>query len=365
MSHPPRITGMAVASLAAATLLLVRNAGFDRSAQAQSGGVTTSQPTGAASTGTSVNPPSGTNPTALVLPAVLNADESVELYAKASGYVSKINVDIGSRVREGDVLIQLDAPEMVDDVKQSEAVDAARQARLAAMKAKAEQARLGVESALAQTKRVEAELALCRITYQRKAELYREKAIPQQEYDVAQNQQSISEADLVIAQAKAQSARGEEAAARAEIEAAEAELGVARADAARLRTLLAYTTLKAPFDGVVTRRGVDRGAFVRSAAQGTGAALLAVEKVDRLRLVIDVPETHAPLVHTGTQVQVQLRAQADRTFVAQVSRTAASLRADTRTMRAEVDLDNQSGRFLPGMYARVSIERPTQTAPGG
>lgn len=309
-------------------------------------------------------PAAGAQSSAITLPATLDAEESVDLYAKASGYVSEIAVDIGSRVRNGDVLIQIDTPEMHDDIRQNEAVIAVRSARIEAMKAKAAQARLAVELALAQHKRVEAELGLSRITHTRKSELYREKAIPQQELDVAENQLAINEADLAIAKARIESARGEELAAQADVKAAEADLVVARSEAARLKTLLGYTTVKAPFDGVITRRDVDRGAFVRSAAQGAGLPLLALARVDRLRLVLDVPEVHAPVIRPGTEVRIQVRASGQQLLTGEVARIASALRADTRTMRAEVDLDNDDGALMPGMYARALIQLPAKSEPG-
>jgi HlyD family secretion protein len=300
------------------------------------------------------------------LPASLVPEETVELYAKASGYVAEINVDIGSRVRKGDILVLLKAPELLDDLRANEALVTARQAKMAAMQAKTDQARLAIESAQAELKRVEAELNLCRITHGRKADLYREKAIPQQEYDVAQNQLAVTEADLAIAKAKVESAKGEQLAAEADVKAAEAEIAVAQADQARLKTLIEYMTVKAPFDGVIARRGVDHGAFVRSAAQAAGLPLLAIDRVG-VRLVIDVPETQASLVHIGTEVRIQVRANGDRPVTARVARTAVSLRSDTRTMRAEIDLENKDGKLMPGMYARASIPlQPTaQVLAGG
>ncbi|GMV97176.1 MAG: multidrug resistance protein [Phycisphaerae bacterium] len=363
---PPRILMIGAVPVLVGTfaVLVLRNGLGDRPAKAQStGGAGASGPasSGAAPAAT---PLGGAGPPTVTLAATLIADETVELYAKASGYISDLQVDIGSRVRKGDVLLRLDIPEMLDDVKQNAALLSARKAKVESAKAKAALARLAVESALARQKRVQAEWTLCKITCQRKAQLIKEKAIPQQEYDVAESQLAISEADLAMAAAGVAGARGEVLAAEADVQSAEADLGVAIAEGDRLKTLLAYAAVTAPFDGVITRRDVDRGAFVRSAAQGAGAALLRLERVDRLRLVLDVPETLAPLIRPGTAVQIQFRANGDETLTAPVTRSAAALRSDTRTMRAEVDLDNAAGRLLPGMYAKVTV-RPPPTNPSG
>lgn len=339
-------------------VVLVHPHGLGQSAFAQSPSPTNKPDTSPTASPTTSPADSTPAPRVLSLPGTLAADESVEMYAKASGYVSRMAVDIGSRVRKGDVLVQLDIPEMHDDLRQNEAHAAARRAKIEAMKAKAVQARLMIESALADQKRIEAELALSRITHERKAELHREKAIPQQEFDVAENQLAISKAELAISRAEVENARGEELAALADVKFAEAELNVAEAEAVRIKTLLGYTTITAPFDGVITRREVDHGDFVRSAAQGAGSPLLLIEKVDRLRLVVDIPEPQAPLVRVGTEVEFLIRANGGPAMKGKITRTASSLRSETRTMRAEIDLDNAGGELMPGMFAKVSIPMP-------
>lgn len=337
------------------TLALFGPTALTQNAEAQTAG-TVATPTAGSSTAPSE---SGSSPQVLILPGSLAPDESVELYAKASGYIAEVAVDIGSRVRKGDLLVRLDVPEMQDELRQSEATAEARRAKVEAIKAKAEQARLMIESAIAGRKRVEANLELSRITHRRKSELYQEKAIPQQEFDVAANELAVSEADLAIQRASVENARGAELAARADIRLAEAELAAAEAETVRLRNLLNYTRVIAPFDGVITRRQVDPGDFVRSAAQASGAPLLMLEKTDRLRVVIDVPESQAGLVRPGGTAKVLLRSNGETPLAAKIARTAASLRSDTRTMRAEIDLENPQGMHLPGMFARVTIELPT------
>lgn len=303
----------------------------------------------------------------LSLPGVIAPDERVEIFAKASGYVSQVKVDIGSQVRRGDVLLTLDVPELRDELHQSEAVAKAREARVKALQAKVEQARLMVESAQAEQKRSTAEHQLARITFERKSELFKGKAIPAQEFDVAQNALALADAQLTIAQARVAAAQGDRQAAEADALAGQAEIDVARADIARVKTLLGYTTIMAPFDGVITRRSVDPGAFVRSAVQGAGGVLLVVDKLDRVRLVIDVPEADALQVRPGSVADIAIRARGDAKFQAKVTRTALAVTSETRTMRAEIDLDNAGLRLLPGMYARVEFTLPppaTATRPG-
>jgi HlyD family secretion protein len=300
--------------------------------------------------------PAGTDEARVItLPAILEADNTADLYAKVSGYVDQLNVDIGSRVRAGDVLLRITIPEMDDELHQSEAQLGAKRANTDALKAKVVQAQLAIASARAEQKRFEAELALSRITCNRKTELFKAKAIPEQEFDDASSRLAVSEAQLLTAQAAVAGEEGAERAAQADVKAAEAQVALAAADVARLKTLMAYEAIKAPFNGVITRRNVNVGWFVRSAAQAVGPWLLTLDKVDVLRVVIYVPEAQARFVRIGTQVEIHIQSLDGPPIHSAVTRTAVATRPDTRAMRAEVDVRNEDGRLSPGMYAKVLL----------
>ena len=150
-------------------------------------------------------------------------------------------------------------------------------------------------------------------------------------------------------------AQAEKQAVDADVEVAQADVLVSGASVARLRTLMGYTEIKAPFDGVITDRLVDHGAFVRSAAEGTTLPLLRIAKTDKIRITLDIPESDVPFVRPGTEVQVDIRSLGQEPFQAAITRIAGAIRLETRTMRAEIDLDNSDGRFTPGMYAQVAV----------
>lgn len=307
--------------------------------------------------------PSAPNPTAepsrtLMLPGTLQADASVDLYAKASGFVVKVNVDIGTHVKKSDVLAELNIPELNDELHHAEATLSAKRARVDALKAKVVQAQRAVDSARAESRRASAERDLSKLTSQRKIDLHTEKAIPDQELDEATSRLAVSEAQVTIANARIASAESDLAAAQAEAAAAEADVKVADADVARLNTLIAYTHVTAPFDGVITARRIDLGAFVRSAAQGATMSLFTVEKIDRLRLVIDIPEADAALVRVGMPLSIRIQSVQAPLPDVMISRISDSVRADTRTMRAEADIDNADGRLMPGSYAKVTFHLP-------
>ncbi len=279
---------------------------------------------------------------ALTMPATLLADEQVNMLAKTSGYVAEVMVDIGSRVKKGEVLAIIDVPEMRDELRQAQAIQAAKEAKVT-------QAEAQRETAKAEVQRFAAEYALRKITHDRKVELHKQKVIPEQELDESKNEIAVAEAFQTIARAKVSSSE-------ADVAVAEAEVLMAAATVARIETLMKYATIRAPFDGVITERFIDPGDFVRSATEGAVEPLLWIAKTDRIRLSLEIPEMDSSYVKVGTPVDVVVKAVGEHSFSGIITRTAVGLRASTRTMRAEVDLDNADGRFAPGMYAQVTIK---------
>ncbi len=236
----------------------------------------------------------------LNIPATLEAYEKADLYAKISGFVTKVNVDIGSYVRKADVLMDIAVPEIADKLRQCEAVLEAKRARE----------------------------KLDEITTQRQEQLAAENAISKQQLDEALSQFAIARADTKVAES----------------------------EVARMRTLLEYATITAPFDGMITARNFDPGAFVRSAADGQTQPLFALANTGKIRLVIHIPGPDVPFVRAGTKVEIKIQCLNGETIESAVTRTSMALNSNTRTMRAEVDLDNKNGQLTPGMYAQVSVK---------
>lgn len=296
------------------------------------------------------------------VPASLVPHETADLYAKTSGYVAAVHVDIGSVVTAGQALIEISVPEMAQELDKARAQHVARLAGVVALMARETEAALRLRSAKAQVGRADSEARLQRLTCGRKQELYDARAIPDQALDDARHTLAVAEAELSIAEADVARAEGEIAAAKASVNVGEAEVAVAAAEIGRLEALITYAVITAPCDGVITRRLVDPGAFVRSAASGSAAApLLTIAATGRLRLVMEVPEPLVPLVSIGTEVMVTLPAIGGDPERASIARVAYALNPSTRTMRAEVDMDDRNGRIHPGMYAKALISCATPT----
>ncbi|MCH9002043.1 MAG: efflux RND transporter periplasmic adaptor subunit [Planctomycetes bacterium] len=289
------------------------------------------------------------------LPASIRADELVDLYAKTSGFVGTIDVDIGSRVNKGDILVQIDVPEMLDELRQAESLVQAKEAKVRALQAKAAQAEQEVRMASADVQQYVAKFKLGEINLKRKQKLHKGDAIPEQMLDEAQSAHAVAEAQVEMARTKVAAARAQQQAVEADVQVAKADAGVVRADVARLQTLMEYAQIKAPFDGVITMRNVDHGAFVRSATEGVTVPLLQIAKISRMRIVMEIAEGDVPYVRPGTVVTVTIGALGDQPISATITRTAGALNPRTRTMRAEVDLDNSNNRLASGMYAIVVV----------
>lgn len=256
------------------------------------------------------------------LPAQIAAYESVDIYPKVTGFIDALKVDRGSRVRKGDVIVHLSAPELVAQRSQAEAALASAQSRLAAAQAK---------------------LAGDRATYQHLASAAKTPGV-------------VAENDLVVSQQTAVSDQ-------AEVEAATHNVGAARDAVRSVSQLESYLDIRAPFAGVVTARYLHPGALVGPNSGQAGAQpILRIESLGRLRIVVPVPEAFATGVKVGQQVKFTVPSFPGQTFHAPIARISHAIDAQTRTMSVELDVRNQPA-ITPGAFATVQwpVERSSAT----
>jgi membrane fusion protein (multidrug efflux system) len=244
----------------------------------------------------------------LTLPGNFVAIRQALVSARATGYVARLAVDIGDRVRAGDVLAELDTPELNQQLAQARGTLNQRQAAL-------EQAIANRDYAQLTAKRQDA--LLPGIT-------------TQQQVDQAHAQVKIDEANV--------------GAARADIE-------VAQADVRELIQLVSFGRVVAPFAGRITQRNVDVGSLVVAGGQ----PLFQIEAIDPMRVFVQVPQSFAASVKEGETASVSIRELPGRAFDGRVTRTAGTLDPATRTLNTEIDVPNPNGELLGGMFADVSI----------
>jgi RND family efflux transporter MFP subunit len=257
----------------------------------------------------------------------IEAFERTPLYAKIAGYVLKWNADIGDTVHRNDVLAELSIPEMQVELTQKEAA--------------IRQAASEVEQAEAAKLRARAELKHAESQYERLSRVGRSGVLDKEQVD--ETRYTFEAGQAAVAKAEA------------DVNVARARLEVAKADRDHTQTLLEYTKVRAPFDGVVTRRNINTGDFVQPAAAGKGESLFVVERIKPVRVFINVQEVDAVWIRDGDAAQIRVQGLRGQTFTGNVTRASKSLQPHNRTLRTEIDLPNTDGRLLPGMYVNATI----------
>src|SRR5271165_3917468 len=236
----------------------------------------------------------------LVLPGSLQAYEESPIYARTNGYLLRWYKDIGARVTKGELLADIDTPEVDQELMQSRAT----------------------------REQIAAQMDLAKINADRYVGLRKTDSVSQQEAD--------------------QQASG--------YQQAKANLDAADANVRRLEQLESFKRVYAPFTGVLTKRNVDPGALINAGSTGGGAAgkeLFDLAKVDPLRVYVSVPQNYAPAIKNGMQASVTLPELPGQKFIGTVVRTAESIDQTTRTLLTEVDVPNKDGRLLPGSFGEV------------
>jgi multidrug resistance efflux pump len=326
-------------------------------------------PVSAAEPDEAANSPRKDERSTLELPGQVEAKQQARLFSRVAGQVREVLVDIGDRVKAGQVLAELAVPEVEAEHQQKRALAAQAEAEvdqarrgLVAAEARIGVATVQVSEAEAAVARSRADYDYRKLAYERFRELEKTKAIDQRLVEEAQQKLEAAKATLAEAEAKvkvAKAARDVSVArrerAQADVKASQARLEVARADIIRAEAVLRFAKVLAPFDGVVTRRAVDPGAFAGPPDGGHTEPLFVVAQLDTIRVVVALPQRDVPRVGVGTQAVVRLDAFPGMELEGKVSRIAGGLDAATRTLRAEIDLPNPGDKLLPGMFGTVAL----------
>src|SRR5215471_973485 len=241
----------------------------------------------------------------LTLPAQLQAYVESSIYSRTNGYLLHWNKDIGSHVKKGELLAEIDTPEIDQELSQ----------------AKAARQQIAAQNELAKT------------SAERWTSLRKAGAISQQDADQTTNQYAQTQANLAAAEANVR----------------------------RLEQLESFKHIYAPFSGVITRRNIDVGALITAGSAGQTKELFDLAQFDPLRVYVNVPQSDAGLIRRGMRAYVEVREAPGQKFYGAVVRTADAIDPATRTMLTEVDVPNHDGRLLPGSYAQLHFAVPIQT----
>src|SRR4051794_31073408 len=250
-----------------------------------------------------VTPARGAPPGGIVLPRTIQAFADAPIYARTNGYLKRWHVDIGAKVQAGQLLAEIDTPELDQQLLQARADLSTTQAN----------------ARLAQT------------TAERYRDLIQSDSVSQQDLDNANGN----------------------------LEARETAVESARANVKRLEQLQSFRRIEAPFDGVITARNTDVGALIDSG--GNAKELFHLAAVHRLRVFVNVPQVYSRAARPGLAAELTLKEFPGRRFTGTLARTSNSIDVASRTLLAEIDVDNAHGELLPGSYAEVHIKLPTAT----
>jgi multidrug efflux pump subunit AcrA (membrane-fusion protein) len=321
-------------------------------------------------------------------PSFVQSYERSSVYPKMNAYILNWIVDIGDKVKKGDVLANLFVPELVVDHGTKEATVVLARERIALAKEVVEVATADVKAAVAWLEEARADLAGTTSEAERwdseakrlKGEVDRGVVTPQDllqatnRWKASVAMRNTSAAGVLKAEADLLSRRAMLSKAEIEVKVMEAGLKVADSEVKRLQAWVDYLILPAPYDGIVVARNAntfdfvlpskgDPSAYSRSpylSPSGTAAPIYVVDRTDIVRVYVDIPEQDANYVQIGSKATVLIKAYREQPIPGTVTRTSWALNIKSRTLRAEIDLPNTGSRILPGMYAygNVEIERP-------
>jgi RND family efflux transporter MFP subunit len=232
-----------------------------------------------------------------VLPGRTEAYTDAPIYAQTSGYLKEWHFDIGAKVKAGDVLAQIDTPEVDQELAQAQA----------------------------QLKVAQAALNLAEVTYRRSQDLFNRNVIAAEDFDTAADTYRENQAMIVADQANIN----------------------------QLEALEAFKIIRAPFDGIVTARNTDIGDYI---AAGSGTQLFRMQQTSPLRVYVTVPQAFADLVKIGTEGELTLDEFPGRKFLGHVTDTAKAIDPTSRTLLTELQIPNQTGQLLPGAYALITLQ---------
>ena len=241
----------------------------------------------------------------LTLPAQLQAYVESAIYSRTNGYLLRWTKDIGSRITKGELLAEIDTPEVDQELSQAKA---SRQ-------------------------QIQAQLELAKSSAERWVNLRKTDSVSQQESD----QQTSAYTQ------------------------ARANLAASDANVKRLEQTESFKHIYAPFSGILTKRNVDTGALINAGSAGTGRELFDVAQVDPLRVYVSVPQSSAPSIKRGMAAYIELAEYPGKKFAGKVVRTADVIDPATRTLLTEVDVPNPDDHLMPGSYAQVHFAVPVQT----
>ncbi len=301
-----------------------------------------------------VDRPARAETASVVLPATIRPWQTATLYARASGYLGAWHKDLGARVKAGDLVAQIETPELDQEVASAEALVHEAIAAVAQARAERDEAQADLKVAESQLVRVKADTELARNQLGRREKLLKSRAVSEEEYDNSLKLTEARTADVAAAESDIVRRRTNLETRAAIIAVREATARSRQATVDRLKELQNFKQIVAPFDGVVIRRTAEVGMLVTAGQE----PLFVIEDMSRVRVQINVPQTYAVETSPGVAATVSLPESTRPAVAARITRVSDSVDSTNRTMLAEIELENSAHRFQPGSYVQVALTTP-------
>ena len=291
----------------------------------------------------------------LVLPSNIQAIEEATIYARTNGYIRERYADIGDRVAAGKALAQIDTPELDQELSQARAALAQTRSGLAQARASFTQAQANLNQARAGLEQSKANESFAKVTADRFGKLERDELVAHQDADEKRTALAAASATTAVSQANVEAMQANLGALEASVGAAGASVAASEANVQRLLALQSFQRVEAPFAGIITARGIDRGAL-NTSGSGNGATwMFRIAHVENLRIFVNVPQTFVRSITPGQDAQILVPEFPKRAFVGKIASTAGALDPTSRTLLTEVRLRNDDHALMPGMYAQVKF----------
>jgi len=294
-------------------------------------------------------------PIDLVLPSNIQAIEETTIYARTNGYVRERHVDIGDRVAAGRALAQIDTPELDQELSQARAALAQTRSGLAQARASFTQAQANLSQSRAGLEQSRANESFAKVTAERFGKLERDELVAHQDADEKRTALAAASATTAVSQANVEAMQANLGALEASVEAAKATVAASEANVQRLVALQSFQRVEAPFAGIITARGIDRGALITSGSGNGATWMFRLAHVENLRIFVNVPQTFVRSIAPGQEAQVLVPEFPKHAFVGRIASTAGALDPTSRTLLTEVRLRNEDHALMPGMYAQVKF----------
>jgi RND family efflux transporter MFP subunit len=303
-------------------------------------------------------------------PGSVMAWETVDLRSAVSGFLKKLNVDIGSKVKANEVLAIIEVPELDKQLMHDKAAVEQAEAKVQQMRARKDAAEADLEASKAAVKRARsaadsahAWVKFRELQWHRMESLFKSRSIDERNVDEAKSNYEATlesaraaEEAIVSAQAHEVAAAAKIVQTKADIDEAQASVKVAEAEMGKTKEMLNFATIVSPFDGVITRRTVFERDFIRAASAGNvPVPLLTVEKTDKMRIVVQLPHRDIPFADVGDEAIFEVDGIQGPPLKGAISRLANSADPQTRLMPIEIDMPNPTGKIYSGMYGNVTI----------